>query len=161
MAHPVLSICLSWHEIIAEKDKYICVNILLQGFKLVDIESPEASHSLLSIFSASIIIAQRANKRPPILFQGPSVEQRTDTTTECTNHLHVQVLNTTPNQGCKDSPGPQLGSSLHSPGDRDIVGGEMLIVSTSVLHCDICNSTLTVPPLLILKMPPLHLQILV
>ena len=142
--HPVPSIFPSWREIIAEKEKYICVDMLPQDFELVEIESPEVSHSLLSTFSASIIVAQRANKRPPILFQGLSVEQRTDTTAESTNHSCVQVLNATPNQGCQDGPGPQLSSSLHSPGDRDVVAGETLIMSTSVPHCDIHDSTLTV-----------------
>ena len=138
MVHPVPSIFPSWREIIAEKEKYICVDMLPQDFELVDIESPEVSHSLLSTFSASIIVAQRANKRPPILFQGLSVEQRTDittdTTTESTNHLHIQVLNTISNQRYQDSPGPQLGSSLYSPSDRDAVRGEVLIMSTSILY---------------------------
>ena len=57
MVHPVPSIFPSWCEIIAEKEKYICVDMLPQDFELVDIESPEASHSLLSTFSASIIVA--------------------------------------------------------------------------------------------------------
>ena len=56
----------------------------------------------------------------------------TDITTESTNYLHIQVLNTIPNQGYQDSPRPQLGSSLHSPGDRDAVRDEVLIMSTSI-----------------------------